>query len=128
MTPISEKIPFSDEIKRLDVKTMNLGASVRVNKYGIGIIIACVVIVYLLYRGGEATDTGELIAPPGPVSLRQLLAASIDAAEQGGKKVNYHMGYAVLPFTDPMGVTMETPPNILRIAKMASNTPLTFPM
>lgn len=74
-------------MKLLELKTMNLGASVRVNKIGIGIIVASVVILYLLYRGSGESGTTEFKAPPGPVSLKHLLAAAIDAAEQGGKKV-----------------------------------------
>jgi len=44
-------------------------------------------ILYLLYQSGGDSDTQELKAPPGPVSLKQLLAAAIDSAETGGKKV-----------------------------------------
>lgn len=82
-----KKITISDEVKLLELKTMNMGASVRVNKLGIGIIIASVIIIYLLYRGGGENETAEFKAPPGPVNLKHLLAAAIDAAEQGGKKV-----------------------------------------
>ncbi|KAG0730226.1 Inositol monophosphatase 3 [Chionoecetes opilio] len=62
---------------------MNLGASVRVNKCGLCVLLVLMVVVVALYKYGNSTELKREV-----VSLRSLLAASIDAAEHGGKVVS----------------------------------------
>ncbi|XP_045585159.1 inositol monophosphatase 3 [Procambarus clarkii] len=63
---------------------MNLGATIRINKYGISIIVTSVVMVVMLYRYGHPSSMGKNATV---VSLRSLLSAAIDAAQRGGRIV-----------------------------------------
>lgn len=65
---------------------MNLGASVRINKFGWFLIIA--IIVFLVYiRTDSSSSTSDEMPKSELVSLKKMLIAAIHAAELGGKKV-----------------------------------------
>ncbi|XP_047486590.1 inositol monophosphatase 3-like isoform X2 [Penaeus chinensis] len=70
---------------------MNLGASVRINKLGVGIIGGVLLMIVLVYRNSSSSEGAEMpfeMAQTGArVSLKKLLAAAIDAADRGGKIV-----------------------------------------
>lgn len=63
---------------------MNLGATIRINKFGVGIIMATVVMVIMMYRYGHSSS---LTRKSSMVSLKNLLSAAIDSAQRGGKIV-----------------------------------------
>lgn len=62
---------------------MNLGATVRVNKCGVCVLVSLTLMVVALYKYGNTTELKREV-----VSLRSLLSAAIDAAERGGKIVS----------------------------------------
>ena len=74
---------FPDDRRETREPKMNLGASVRVNKCGLCVIVALMVMVVVLYNYGTTSELKREV-----VSLRSLLAASIDAAERGGRVVS----------------------------------------
>ncbi|XP_071515776.1 inositol monophosphatase 3 isoform X2 [Panulirus ornatus] len=63
---------------------MNLGATIRVNKLGLGTIITVLAMIVMLYRYG---NTATLERKPAMVSLKSMLSAAIDAAQRGGRIV-----------------------------------------
>lgn len=67
---------------------MNLGGSIRINKFGIFIIaIILLVFVYYLSTGKSRSTNYALNKNPNEVNLRKLLIGSIQAAERGGQEV-----------------------------------------
>lgn len=62
---------------------MNLGATVRVNKCGVCVLVSLMVMIVALYKYGNTTELKREV-----ISLRSLLSAAIDAAERGGKIVS----------------------------------------
>jgi len=61
---------------------VNFGGVIRINPTALCIFCGAIVLIMLFNFGGSPST-----APPGKVSLKQLLAVSIQAAVEGGKKV-----------------------------------------
>ncbi|XP_050723397.1 Golgi-resident adenosine 3',5'-bisphosphate 3'-phosphatase-like isoform X2 [Eriocheir sinensis] len=72
----------SYDVRERAATKMNLGATVRVNKCGVCVLVALMLLVAAIYKYG---NTPELKREA--VSLRNLLSAAIDAAERGGRIV-----------------------------------------
>ncbi|XP_042231976.1 inositol monophosphatase 3-like isoform X2 [Homarus americanus] len=83
---------------------MNLGATIKVNKFGVGIIFTAVVMVAVIYRYGSSTNLER--SASSMVSLRDLLSAAIDSAQRGGKIV-YAIREAVSLHEKSKGKTKE---------------------
>ncbi|XP_058814068.1 putative inositol monophosphatase 3 isoform X2 [Topomyia yanbarensis] len=67
---------------------MNLGGSIRINKFGVFIIaIALVGFVYYLSFGKSHSSNYTLNKNPNEINLRKLLIGSIQAAQRGGFEV-----------------------------------------
>ncbi|XP_064104569.1 putative inositol monophosphatase 3 isoform X3 [Macrobrachium nipponense] len=66
---------------------MNLGASIRLNKFGIALIGGMIFFIVLLYRNSGSPSQSDFDGRAATVSLKRLLSAAIDAAERGGKIV-----------------------------------------
>lgn len=80
---IRKLIDYSDDVRESAATKMNLGATVRVNKCGVGVLVALLLLVGTIYKYGNAPELKREV-----VSLRNLLSAAIDAAERGGKIVS----------------------------------------
>ncbi|XP_055608709.1 putative inositol monophosphatase 3 [Uranotaenia lowii] len=67
---------------------MNLGGSIRVNKFGV-FIIALILLVFVYYLStGKSRNSGYILNKnPNEVNLRKLLIGSIQAAQRGGIEV-----------------------------------------
>lgn len=67
---------------------MNLGGSIRINKFGVLIIAALLVfLVYYISTGKSRSSNYALNKNPNEVNLRKLLIGSIQAAQRGGFEV-----------------------------------------
>ncbi|XP_062536486.1 putative inositol monophosphatase 3 [Armigeres subalbatus] len=67
---------------------MNLGGSIRINKFGVLIItILLVFLVYYISTGKSRNSNYALNKNPNEVNLRKLLIGSIQAAQRGGLEV-----------------------------------------
>lgn len=67
---------------------MNLGGSIRINKFGVFIILLILVVsVYYLSTGKSRSSNYAVNKNPNKVNLRKLLIGSIQAAQHGGIKV-----------------------------------------
>ncbi|XP_076047690.1 inositol monophosphatase 3 [Oratosquilla oratoria] len=80
---------FDDGKAREKFHIMNLGGAVRVNKFGVGIILSCFLLLVILYnrKTQSSYDENSLVDDEGTVSLKDLLNAAINAAERGGEQV-----------------------------------------
>lgn len=67
---------------------MNLGGSIRINKFGVFIIaLLLIIFVYYLSTGKSRNTNYGLNKNPNEVNLRKLLIGSIQAAQRGGIEV-----------------------------------------
>lgn len=67
---------------------MNLGGSIRINKFGVLIIAALLLVfVYYISTGKSRSSNYALNKNPNEVNLRKLLIGSIQAAQRGGLEV-----------------------------------------
>lgn len=92
---------YTDDKREIPNPTMNLGASVRVNKCGVCVLMTLMVMVVFLYKYGNNTEFKREV-----VSLRSLLSAAIDAAERGGRVV-YDVREAATLHEQSKGKTKE---------------------
>lgn len=69
---------------------MNLGGSIRINKFGLG-VLAFVLFIFIIYHlsGSSSSNQSPLVAKSSSneISLRKLLIGAIMAAERGGEEV-----------------------------------------
>ncbi|XP_053692649.1 putative inositol monophosphatase 3 [Sabethes cyaneus] len=75
---------------------MNLGGSIRINKFGFLLIAIVLVVLVYFSSSGKSRNNYALSKNPDEVNLRKLLIGSIQAAQRGGleivevsKNVNY---------------------------------------
>lgn len=66
---------------------MNLGGSIRVNKFGLFILFLIVFVIIYLSIGSDEPKPGITTRSTDDINLRKLLIASIVAAQKGGIKV-----------------------------------------
>ncbi|XP_068208987.1 Golgi-resident adenosine 3',5'-bisphosphate 3'-phosphatase isoform X2 [Palaemon carinicauda] len=66
---------------------MNLGATVRLNKFGLALIGGMIFFIVVLYRNSGSSSQSNYEGRLTTVSLKRLLSGAIDAAERGGKIV-----------------------------------------
>lgn len=68
-----------------------MGGNVRVNPLGVGILVFfCIVLIYFNLGGGGSSSeagSGPTVKNGGKVSMKQLLAVSIQMAKRGGDEV-----------------------------------------
>lgn len=68
---------------------MNLGGSIKINKFGLS-VIAFVILIFIIYHlSGSSNNQSPLVGKTSinEISLRKLLIGAIMAAERGGEEV-----------------------------------------
>ncbi len=74
-------------IDRLSRKTMPLGGTVRVSPLGIMVLVGCGLLLFYLNLPGVHVSNNPSAGPEKMVSMKHLLAVTIEVAKRGGVEV-----------------------------------------
>ena len=80
-------VRFASNIKYYTDRAMTCGGNIRLNP--LGILFLTVVVVVLIYfnTGGGPPEVDNYAKVSGTVSMKSLLAVSIEMAKRGGREV-----------------------------------------